>query len=247
MQSSLSSLGLVEGGADTVIDAVVEVLGPEGTLMVPTFNYVLRDAVFDPWNVHSETGAITNALRSRPEAIRSLHPTYSVAVLGKRAAEFTAGHWKTQPVGIDSPIDRLAKAGGYVFLLGVKHDTDSTMHVGEAYADVPYRGVPYNPSWPRTAQVRTDSGEIVSVDLYDEPGCSTGFGVIELPLREKGCIQDFRIERAKCQFVQSQDVIDATVELLRKRTDILLCSNPKCYFCPRARVAIQSSRRMRAD
>ena len=244
MHSSLSSLGRVEGGADTVIDAVVEILGPEGTLMTPTFNYVLWDPVFDPANVNSETGAITNALRKRRGAIRSIHPTYSVAAMGKRAAEFTAEHWKAEPVGIGSPIDRLAKAGGYVLLLGVKHDSDSTMHVGEAYADVPYRGVPYDPGWPRTAQVRTDSGEIVSVDLHDEPGCSTGFGVIELPLRERGCIRDFKIERAKCQLVKSQDVIDTTVELLRKRADILLCSNPKCYFCSRAREAIRSSQPM---
>lgn len=241
MHSSLSSLGWVEGGADTVIDAVVEVLGPEGTLMVPTFNYVLRDPVFDPPHVVSETGAITNALRKRREAIRSIHPTYSVAAVGKRAAEFTAEHWKAEPVGLGSPIDRLAKAGGHVFLLGVKHDSDSTMHVGEAYAKVPYRHVPYDPTWPRTAQVRTDSGEIVSVDLHDEPGCSTAFGVVELPLRERECIQDFKIEQTKCQLVKSQDVVDTTLELLQKRTDILLCSNPKCMFCPRAREAIRSS------
>jgi aminoglycoside 3-N-acetyltransferase len=241
LHSSLSSLGSVEGGAETVIDAVMGVLGPEGTLMAPTFNYVLWDGVFDPENVVSETGTITNTLRKRAGAVRSTHPTYSVAAMGKRAAEFTVGHWKAEPVGVDSPIDRLAKAGGYVFLLGVKHDTDSTMHVGEAYAGVPYRGVPYHPLWPRTAKVRTDSGEIVSVDLHDEPGCSTGFGVIELPLRETGRIRDFKIERAKCQLVKSQDVIDATVRLVQERTDILLCANPKCYFCPRAREEIRSS------
>lgn len=241
MHSSLSSLGWVDGGADTVIDAVVEVLGPEGTLMAPTFNYVLWDPVFDPPNVSSETGAITNALRKRREAVRSIHPTYSVAAMGKHAADFTAEHWKAEPVGLGSPIDRLAQAGGYVFLLGVKHDSDSTMHVGEAYAKVPYRGVPFDPTWPRTAQVRTDSGEIISVDLRDEPGCSTAFGVIELPLRERGCIRDFKIERTKCQLVKSQDVIDRTVELLRKGIDILLCSNPKCRFCPRAREAIRAS------
>jgi aminoglycoside 3-N-acetyltransferase len=235
LHSSLSSLGSVDGAAETVIDAIVDVLGPEGTLLVPTFNYVLWDGVFDPGTVVSQTGAITNALRQRPGAIRSLHPTYSVTALGKRAAEYTAEHWKAEAVGVDSPLDRVAKAGGSVFLLGVKHDTDSTMHVGEAHAKVRYRGIPYDPTWPRSAHIRTDSGDVVPVDLRDEPGCSTGFGVIELPLREKGCIRDFKIEQAKCQLVKSQDVIDATVQLLRQREDILLCSNPRCYFCPHAR------------
>ena len=235
MHSSLHSLGRVEGGAETVIDAVLEVLGEDGTLMVPTFNYVLEMDVFDPATVHSQTGLITNTLRKRPEAVRSLHPTYSVAAIGRQADEFTREHWNAESTGIDSPIDRIARAGGFILLLGVKHDTDSTMHVGEAYAQVPYRGVPYDPDFPRTAQVRTRSGEVVTVDLNDEPGCSTGFGVIEMPLRQKGLIRDFKIEAAKCQLVRGLDVIETTVEILRERPDALLCSNPCCYFCIHAR------------
>ena len=246
MHSSLSRLGRVDGGANAVIDAVLEVLGSEGTLMVPTFNYALLEGVFDPEVEPSQTGAITNALRKRPNAVRGIHPTYSVAAIGRRAAEFTAEHWKAEPVGVDSPMDRLAKAGGYIFLLGVKHDTDSTMHIVEAYAHVPYRGIPFDPSCPRKAQVRIESEEVVEVDLNDEPGCSTGFGVIELPLREKGFIQDFRIEQCKCQLVKSQDVIDETVKLLRKRVDILLCSNRRCYFCPQARKAVVARNRQRS-
>ena len=149
MHSSLHSLGRVEDGAETVIDAVLEVLGEDGTLMVPTFNYVLEMDVFDPATVHSQTGLITNTLRKRPDAVRSLHPTYSVAAIGRQAAEFTREHWNAESTGIDSPIDRIARAGGFILLLGVKHDTDSTMHVGEAYAQVPYRGVPYDPNFPQ--------------------------------------------------------------------------------------------------
>ncbi len=235
MHSSLHSLGRVDGGAETVIDAVLEVLGADGTLMVPTFNYVLEMEVFDPATVHSQTGLITNTLRQRPEAVRSLHPTYSVAAIGRHADEFTREHWKEESVGIGSPSDRIARAGGFILLLGVKHDTDSTMHVGEAYAQVPYRGVPYDPNFPRSAQVRTPSGEVVKVDLNDEPGCSTGFGVIEMPLRKKGLIRDFKIEAAKCQLVRGLDVIETTVEILNERSDALLCANPGCYFCTHAR------------
>ena len=79
MHSSLSSLGWADGGADAVIDAVLEVLGPESTLMVPPFNYSLWDEVFDPKGAPSHPGAITNALRQRPEAVWSLHPSYLIA------------------------------------------------------------------------------------------------------------------------------------------------------------------------
>jgi aminoglycoside 3-N-acetyltransferase len=239
VHSSLSSLGNVEGGPKTVISALTEVLGPGGTLMAPTFNYHLEDGIYDPDTEVSQTGAITEALRKWPQAIRSLHPTYSVVDLGWDAQKLTRDHWKAEPVGIDSPIDRLAREGGAVLLLGVKHDSNSSMHVGEAYAQVPYRHVPFNPSWPRKASVRIQSRGLVEVDLCREPGCSTAFGVIELPLRRKGFIRDFKVFQTKCQLMKAADVIDTTVQLLTEKVDILLCSNLKCLFCPRAREVVR--------
>ena len=69
MHSSLSSIGEVDGGADTVVDAVLDALGPEGTLAVPTFCSInrRRGQTFEPDTTPSEVGQITNALRSRPE------------------------------------------------------------------------------------------------------------------------------------------------------------------------------------
>ena len=239
MHSSLHSLGKVDGGAETVIDALLDTLGNKGTLMVPTFNYNLEVKLFDPETVPSKTGLITETLRKRTEAVRSLHPNYSVAALGWQSDKLTREHWRAESVGIDSPIDRIAKAGGSILLLGVKHDSDSTMHVGEAYARVHYREVPFDPSFPRTAKVLTPSDELVSVDLADEPGCSTGFGIIEMPLRAKGLIQDFKIGDAKCQLMKGLDVIETTIEILEKRMDALLCANSRCYFCTHARKEIK--------
>lgn len=239
MHSSLHSLGRLDGGAETLIDALLEVLGEEGTLMVPTFNYNLEQEVFDPATVRSQTGLITETVRKRPEAIRSLHPSYSVAAIGRDAEELTRKHWKAEATGVNSPIDRIARAGGFILLLGVKHDTDSTMHVGEAYAKVPYRGVPFDPSWSRTAKTRTPEGQIVSVDLHDEPGCSTGFGIIEWPLRQRDLILDFKIDRAKCQLVKGLDIIETTIGILEQRMDALLCGNPQCMFCPPAREKVR--------
>ena len=240
VHSSLSSLGHVEGGARTVLDALMAVLGPAGTLMAPTFNYFLEDhEVFDPLTKPSQTGAIPEALRKCSGAVRSFHPTYSVAALGPDAVALTSDHWQAEPVGMDCPIDRLAREGGSVLLIGVKHDANSTIHVGEAYADVPYRGIPFEPSWPRTARTYLPTGECIELDLHNEPGCSTAFGVIELPLREQGSISDFKIGQCKCQLMKAMDIIEATVQLLEKDMSILLCSNPNCRFCPRARESIR--------
>ena len=94
VHSSLSSMGYVQGGADTVIDAFLNAVGPEGTLCVPTIVYAGRGPrpPFDVAHTPSEVGRITETLRLRPEARRSDNPTHSVAAIGPQADEITAGH-----------------------------------------------------------------------------------------------------------------------------------------------------------
>ena len=100
VHSSLSSLGTVEGGAETVMEALLQALGNEGTLVVPTFTdeVVARynGFVFDVSNTPSYVGAITEAARARPDALRSHHPWHSVSAIGPMADDLT--HNK-----IDSP------------------------------------------------------------------------------------------------------------------------------------------------
>src|SRR5947208_1183238 len=67
VHSSLSRLGYVEGGAETVVDALLEVVGPTGTVMVPTFNHGKAD-IYDPAETPSTNGAVTEAFRKRTEA-----------------------------------------------------------------------------------------------------------------------------------------------------------------------------------
>lgn len=139
--SSLSSLGSIEGGAETVIDAFLKVIGPKGTLCVPTIIHTLglpRD-VFNVQKSPSEAGIITEALRKRSSAIRSNHPTHSVACIGKRAKELVNGHvdshgsfygrhvgatgpwtpWGKSAFGKGSPWDLLYKWNAKYLLLGV--------------------------------------------------------------------------------------------------------------------------------
>ena len=83
VHSSLSSMGHVSGGAEAVADALLDVLGPRGTLMVPTFTFSGTTA-FDARNSPSKTGAVTEAIRGRPPArqVRAdpLHPAHYTVV-----------------------------------------------------------------------------------------------------------------------------------------------------------------------
>ena len=117
--SSLSSMGWVVGGADTVIDGFLDAVGPQGTVVVPTLCRMPdgeRHLTFDRWNIATSVscvGRITEVLRHRPDAVRSDHGTHSVAAIGPRARELTANHGAAGPrLGLWGPRAFAGKAPG---------------------------------------------------------------------------------------------------------------------------------------
>lgn len=82
VHSSLRKLGPVEGGADGVIDTLLELVGDSGLLSVPTHTWAVVNDGQPVWHERftpSHVGILTNVLRKRSDAVRSLHPTHSVA------------------------------------------------------------------------------------------------------------------------------------------------------------------------
>ncbi len=239
LHSSLRSLGIVDGGADTVVAAVLDVLGPDGTLMVPTFTYFAMR--FDPATEPGLTGAITEAVRRWPGAVRSLHPTHSIAVVGRDAALLAADHHRKSAIAVDSPLGRMAARGGKVLLLGCGHNQNTTIHVGEIAADAPYKDVPWGDDFAWTRTVVTAAGEI-TVPIIHPSGCSKAFGAMEWHLRRRGAVRDGYVGSALCQLVAGQAIIDATVDVLRADPGALLCTDLICPRCVAARAAIATRR-----
>jgi aminoglycoside 3-N-acetyltransferase len=144
VHSSLSSLGQVDGGADAVIDALLEVIGSEGTLVMPSFqaggehDLLRRGCVFDLRTSASQVGIIPETFRQRPGVMRSINPTHCTAALGKRAEEILDGHqYCNVSVGKNSPYDKLARAGGKILLLGVEHSSNTSLHLAENISGAP--------------------------------------------------------------------------------------------------------------
>jgi aminoglycoside 3-N-acetyltransferase len=138
VHSSLSSLGFVKGGADTVIEALLEVLGPQGTLLMPSFQQgsehelLRRGCRFDVRTSPSELGIISETFRRRPGVIRSLSPTHCTAGIGPRARDLLAEHQTCRvSVGHGSPYEKLVQMGGRILLLGVTHTVNTTLHLVE--------------------------------------------------------------------------------------------------------------------
>ena len=149
VHSSLSSMGYVQGGADTVIDAFLDVVGPEGTVCVPTIVYAGQGPrlPFDVARSPSEVGRITETLRLRPEARRSDNPTHSVAAIGRQADVITAGHgggegrpspWGELAFGHESPWQRFYDMDAVCVLLGVDWEVNTMFHYIQSRFIEPY-------------------------------------------------------------------------------------------------------------
>ena len=239
LHSSLRAIGVVEGGATTVVQALLDVIGLAGALMVPTFSYVTM--CFDPASEPSLTGAITETVRRWPGAVRSLHPTHSVAVIGRDAAALAADHHRMSAIAVESPLGRMAARGGKVLLLGCGHNQNTTIHVGEIVGDVPYKDVPWGDDFAWTRTVVAPEGEL-DVPIIHPSGCSKAFGAIEWHLRRSGLVRDGIVGSALCQLMRGADVIATTATLLRGDPAALLCTDPVCPRCVEARVAIAEAR-----
>ena len=156
IHSSLSALGWVCGGPQAVIQALITVLGPDGTLVMPAhsgdwsdpalWNHppvpeawweTIRIAMpaFDPDLTPTRgMGVIPETFRKFPEALRSRHPTLSFVALGPKATEITAEQALEDGLGERSPLVKLYDLGGVVLLLGVGHGNNTTLHLAERRA-----------------------------------------------------------------------------------------------------------------
>jgi aminoglycoside 3-N-acetyltransferase len=161
VHASLRAVGRVVAIRD-VVQALRDAIGPDGTLVVPAFTPdnsdpsrwastrgeavpeaewpMHRQAVpaFDPASTPSfRMGAIAEAVRTWPGAVRSDHPQTSFAALGPDAGDLMAGHEWTSHFGPGTPLARIVERGGRVLLLGVPYDVCSVFHVAEYLVPAP--------------------------------------------------------------------------------------------------------------
>lgn len=159
VHTSLRNMGYVCGGAQTIIEALIEVVGEEGTIMMPTQSWknldpetgVHWDADESEWDIIRENwpaydknitptntmGAVAEMFRSWPGSLRSDHPARSVSAWGKHASYLVENHDLSNIFGEGSPIAKLYELNGKVLLLGVGYDKNTSLHLADARAEYP--------------------------------------------------------------------------------------------------------------
>ncbi len=244
VHSSLRSVGKTEYGPETVVKALLSVIGPMGNLMVPTFTYSLPGWKGDPFDYEksaARTGAIPEYFRKRSDAFRSFHPTHSAAAIGPEAREITEDHLKATPLGVGSPFSRMLDRDATILMLGTRQDTNSSLHLCEVIANLPYVNVPFTENSDfEVAWFNNSEGQIEFVPVREVPGCSRGFRAIEPELQRRGVLQSCKIGNAACQVLMMKDLVSAAMEILAEKPTLLLCHLDHCAICPKRRAFMKS-------
>lgn len=139
VHSSLKSFGYMKGGAEAVVDALMDAVS-EGTLILPSFNHGApydEGTVFDIRTTPTTNGAIPEAFRHRPGVFRSMNPTHAFAVYGRDAEQIASAHEAAPAMGEGSPIDYLYRHDGGVLLLGVGYTRNTFHHYVETMLNTP--------------------------------------------------------------------------------------------------------------
>jgi aminoglycoside 3-N-acetyltransferase len=227
LHSSLSSLGYVDGGADTVVDAFLEVLGDGGTLVVPSYSEsgwmldrIRSGRVFDHANDSTAAGAIPRAVLARPEQRRSHEPVGTVAAIGRYAQDIT----RFEPDSVDScgplsPFGKMLDLHAKIVLLGVTFNCCTHMHTLESLARVPYSLTKKRYPWKT---MLADGTFVSGQEHCHSKGVPRLYTKIEPVLAERGLLKTLKIGSAEVRMIAARTLIDAGLEVLSVDPTFLL-------------------------
>jgi aminoglycoside N3'-acetyltransferase len=233
VHTSFRRTGPVADGPRGLIDALLETLGAQGTLVMPSMPDGPDGALFDPVrSACRDLGVVADTFWRLAGVQRSDSP-HSFAAHGLQAGLITAAHPPEIPHGPDSPIGRIHELDGWVLLLGVHHDADTTVHLGEFLAEVPYRV-------PKFCTVLR-AGVPTRVDYAEIDHCCRNFRLVGDWLARRDLERRGRVGNTIARLARARDVVAAVVDELRHDRSRFLCAEAAdCHECDVARRSIDA-------
>lgn len=231
VHSSLKSFGHVQDGPAAVVAALMQVITPAGTLLMPSFNHgqpfeAGGPGYYHPGETPTLNGAIPDYFWRMPGVRRSLDPTHPVAAWGANAARYTDHHHRTLTMGPESPLGRLCADCGYALLLGVGYESNTFHHVVEMTTAAPCLGQ------------RSEAYPVMLPDGRRVTGRTWGWRASDCPINDAAIYEDeiaarglqrvAQIGGCRATLYRLADGYEVIAELLRDGYRGL----PPCSRCP---------------
>jgi aminoglycoside 3-N-acetyltransferase len=240
VQASLRAVKPADGGAGLVAQALLDVLGDEGTLVVPTYTssnsttsrahkskvrgmtpeeravYIASLPVFDPFTTPSEgMGALAEYIRNMSASVRSAHPHTSFTAVGARAVELMKVHDLECHLGANSPLGTLYAHDATILMLGTDYSTNTMFHLAEYnYTTLPTRlykcRVAHHLDSPQTEPDGWASFQDIELDDGDFGRLGARFE------RESGAVRKGPVGAAQSRLFPAAAAADFAADWMRK-------------------------------
>jgi aminoglycoside N3'-acetyltransferase len=233
VHTSYRAVRPVEGGPAGLIQALRDALGPEGTLVMPSWPASARE-VFAPAGsaADPDLGVVADTFWRQPGVERSVHP-HAFAAVGPEAGHVLSDPLPLPPHRRESPVGRVHGLDGHVLLLGVDHDADTTIHLAELIGEVPYR-------LPKSC-VALQDGRPVRIRYGENDHCCARFRLVGEWLAAEGLEARGPVGYASARLARSRSVVDVVVSRLAD-DPLLFLHGPQegCVECDEARRSVDA-------
>ncbi|SFZ81206.1 aminoglycoside 3-N-acetyltransferase [Devosia enhydra] len=231
VHTSFRAVRPIAGGPEGLVLGLLDAVGREGTLAMPGWTSE-DDAIFDPalTPCPADLGITAETFRRMPGVERSSHPMAFIAK-GPLAAEVVSGDLPLPPHGPASPVGHIHRLDGKILLLGVGQDANTTLHMAESLAGVPYSS--------RSFLTIERDGQPVRVAVDEPDHCCQRFSLADDWLSAEGRIAIGPVGHGTGRLMRSRDVVEAAV--MRLRVDpLVFLHGPEagCEECDAARGSV---------